>query len=231
MSLPQVVNTGRDVFRGAGLCRIKAEMTEDIHNWDPMSVDEVADLMSGVGVPWWIAGGWAIDLFLGRQTREHGDTDILIRRDDQLDVQAYLIGKGLLLYKTQQPGLAPWLPGEYQARPYDDIWSRWSLDTPWTLQIMLLCTDGNQWVFKRDPALRGPLDTLGRRSPSGVPYLGPHIQLLYKAKPETLDKDQSDFDLAVPRITREEQAWLLHHLETRLADDHPWAIRLRELIQ
>ncbi|MDP6778940.1 MAG: hypothetical protein QGI83_19460, partial [Candidatus Latescibacteria bacterium] len=77
-------------------------MPDDIHNWDPMSVEDVADLMSDIDLPWWIAGGWAIDLFLERQTRDHGDTDILIRREDQLDVQAYLSRKGLLLYKTQQ---------------------------------------------------------------------------------------------------------------------------------
>ena len=230
MPLLQVVNSGRDVFRGKGFDRIKAEMTEDIANWDPMSIDEVADLMSDVGVPWWIAGGWAIDLFLGKQTRSHGDTDILIRRGDQLEIQAYLSAKGLLLYKTQQPGLRPWLPGEFQPRPFDDIWCRWSVDTPWTLQLMLLCTDGDQWVFKRDPMLRGPLDTLGRRSASGVPYMSPHIQLLYKAKPETLAKDQSDFDLTVPRLTQEERAWLLHQLGQRLAEDHPWNIRLREFI-
>lgn len=59
-------------------------MNDDNHKWEPLSVEEVVDLMSGLQVPWWIAGGWAIDLFLGRQTRAHGDTDVLIRRDDQL---------------------------------------------------------------------------------------------------------------------------------------------------
>ena len=203
-------------------------MTDDTHNWDPMSVEDAAGLMSGLSVPWWIAGGWAIDLFLGRQTRSHGDTDILIRRGDQLEVQAYLSGKGLLLYKTQQPGLKPWLPGEFQSRPFDDIWCRWTTDTPWVLQLMLLDTDGDQWVFKRDPSIRGPLAELGQRTAANVPYLRPHIQLLYKAKPDTLAKDQSDFDLAVPQMSRDAQAWLLRRLERRFADGHPWIPMLRE---
>lgn len=32
--------------------------------------------------PWFIAGGWVIDIALGRVTREHGDIDICIFRED-----------------------------------------------------------------------------------------------------------------------------------------------------
>ncbi len=106
-------------------------MTEDVHNWEPLSVEETVDLMSGLRVPWWIAGGWAIDLFLGRQTRTHGDTDVLIRRDDQLEVQRYLADWDL--YKTQQPGLKPWPAGDFQRRPFDDIWCRRTPESPWAL--------------------------------------------------------------------------------------------------
>jgi hypothetical protein len=201
----------------------------DVHNWEPLSVEEAVALVSDLDVPWWIAGGWAIDLFLGRQTRSHGDTDILIRRCDQLTVQAHLADKGLLLYKTQQPGLKPWLPGEFQARPYDDIWCRWGLDSPWVLQLMLLDTDGDRWVFKRDPSIGGPLDALGSRTADGIPYMRPHIQLLYKAKAETLAKDQADFDHAVPCLRDEDQRWLLEQLERRFPTGHEWIAGLRKM--
>ena len=29
---------------------------------------------------WWVAGGWALDLFLGRMTRPHHDVDVAILR-------------------------------------------------------------------------------------------------------------------------------------------------------
>ncbi len=203
-------------------------MTDETYIWDPMSVEDAAELMSGVDVPWWIAGGWAIDLFLGRHTRAHGDTDILIRRDDQLAVQNHLADKGLQLYKTQQPGLKLWPHGEFIARPVDDVWCRWTPDGPWVLQLMLLFTDGDHWVFKRDSTIRGSLEDLGRQTPAGIPYMCPHIQLLYKAKRDTLAKDQSDFDLAVPRLHPEEQSWLLSHLEKRLPDCHPWIEQLKD---
>ncbi len=37
-------------------------------------------------VPWWIAGGWALDLFAGDQSRPHKDLDVGILRNDALHV-------------------------------------------------------------------------------------------------------------------------------------------------
>lgn len=59
-------------------------MPIDDTNWSPLSVQELARVLSGLGVPWWIAGGTALDLFLGETTRHHDDIDVQILRNDQL---------------------------------------------------------------------------------------------------------------------------------------------------
>ena len=33
-------------------------------------------LLAGLPAPWYVAAGWALDLFRGVQTREHGDIEI-----------------------------------------------------------------------------------------------------------------------------------------------------------
>jgi hypothetical protein len=43
----------------------------------------VAHLMQGFPGPWFVSGGWAIDLFVGRVTREHEDREVGIFRQDQ----------------------------------------------------------------------------------------------------------------------------------------------------
>lgn len=53
---------------------------------------EVASLLRNFKRPWFIAGGWAIDLFFGRVTRNHDDVDVAIFRGDQRELQAYLSG-------------------------------------------------------------------------------------------------------------------------------------------
>jgi uncharacterized protein CbrC (UPF0167 family) len=39
---------------------------------------EVAQHLAGISTPWCVAAGWALDLFRGIQTREHGDIEIAI---------------------------------------------------------------------------------------------------------------------------------------------------------
>ena len=41
--------------------------------WHPMDPAAAARILCAVDVPWWIAGGWALDLFVGTQTRAHKD--------------------------------------------------------------------------------------------------------------------------------------------------------------
>ena len=50
---------------------------------EPAAVDRVVAVMRRGDFWWGIAGGWAIDLWLGEQTREHHDIEVVVRRDDQ----------------------------------------------------------------------------------------------------------------------------------------------------
>ena len=43
----------------------------------------VNDLMTDFEGSWCIAGGWAIDLYLDKETRTHGDIEVLVFREDQ----------------------------------------------------------------------------------------------------------------------------------------------------
>jgi hypothetical protein len=46
--------------------------------WQPPSVAEVAAIFSAFEAPWWLAGGRAIELAVGKQLRDHVDIDVLI---------------------------------------------------------------------------------------------------------------------------------------------------------
>ncbi|HEU5374304.1 MAG TPA: hypothetical protein VFV38_02610 [Ktedonobacteraceae bacterium] len=56
--------------------------------WQPWQPEDVASFFSSLTVPWWIAGGWTLDLFLGVQTRAHEDIDVLFLRRDQHEIRA-----------------------------------------------------------------------------------------------------------------------------------------------
>ena len=44
----------------------------------PQDVLLVLDALESHDVPYWVAGGWGVDILLGRQTRSHDDLDIVI---------------------------------------------------------------------------------------------------------------------------------------------------------
>jgi hypothetical protein len=43
--------------------------------WEPLSPAALAGELKGLARRWWIAGGWAIDLHLGRRSRAHASVD------------------------------------------------------------------------------------------------------------------------------------------------------------
>ena len=52
--------------------------------WQAYSISEVKQLLKNAAFPWWIAGGLAIELFVGRALRPHADIDVLLLRKDQI---------------------------------------------------------------------------------------------------------------------------------------------------
>src|SRR6185437_16694799 len=44
--------------------------------WESWHPAQLATLLRGVTAPWYVAAGWAIDLFRGQQTREHEDLEM-----------------------------------------------------------------------------------------------------------------------------------------------------------
>lgn len=198
------------------------EGTHDPYYWQPLSVAEAVQLLRGLPAPWWISGGWAIDLFLGQQTRPHGDLDIQMLRPDQLIVQRHLAGWDLCMAGGGR--LRPWPSGQ----PLDDglhqAWCRPAAAAPWAMDIIFADTDGKHWVFRRNSRITGPLSELGRVTTDGIPYITPEVQLLFKAK-GLRPKDEADFALVLPRLAAASRQWL----SRALADTHPghpWLSRL-----
>ena len=71
-----------------------------------MTAPEVLDLLdrlSEVGVISWLDGGWGVDCLLGKQTRSHGDLDLVVRRDDLGTIEHVLHQVGFVV-------LRDWLP-------------------------------------------------------------------------------------------------------------------------
>ncbi len=199
-----------------------APTTKDLGHWNPMTPRQVADLLNGLSIPWWVAGGWALDLFIGRETRRHDDTDVEILKRDQLKLEGCL--EGWDLHSAARGVLGPWSPGEWLGKDINSVWCRRSPGEDWALQVMLADAQGGAWVYRRSPDITRPLQDVGLVTPDGIPYLAPEVQLLYKsAAPRP--KDEGDFELVLPRLCSDRRRWLANAL-SRAHPGHPWLARL-----
>jgi hypothetical protein len=199
-----------------------ANNRSDLGAWRPVRPAEGADWLSPIGVPWWIAGGWAVDLFAGDQSRLHEDLDIGVLRRDVPAVRAALSSWEFF---QATAGVLTRLPAG--GAPPSDVHSLWCRPTGtdlWTLELMLDESEGDMWLFRRQPEVRRALSTVFRWNSEGIPYLAPEIQLLYKAQ-RPRERDQADFNRIACRLDDAARIWLLDAL-VRIHPKHEWILAL-----
>jgi hypothetical protein len=195
-------------------------MDAELGSWSPLPPDELIGVMGTVEAPWWLAGGWALDAFLGRVTRRHEDTDVLILRADHVRVRHALAEWDA--HAADPPGsLRPWAVGEGLPARVQDVWLRRRPGDAWSFQFMIDETAGNQWIYRRDARVQRSLESLsGPASRKRCRVLAPEIQLLYKSR-AVREKDQADFSAVVPALDERQRAWLRDALRLT-APGHTW---------
>jgi hypothetical protein len=186
--------------------------------WHPLDPVAARRILRAVDVPWWIAGGWALDLFVGVQTRAHKDLDVGVLRRDAARFLAAL--PDFEFFEALRGSLHPLAPGGVPRATVNSLWGRPAGEPCWTLELMLDDADRENWVFRRDPSIRRPLADALRGTAEGTRYLAPEIQLLYKAK-DVRPEDQADFERIAPRLEAAATEWLRECI-SRLYPQHPW---------
>jgi uncharacterized protein (DUF952 family) len=186
----------------------------------------ILQVMTSFSCPWWVAGGWAIDSFLGQRSRPHADLEISLLSADQPALREHLQGWDLRVAANGM--LTPW-DGKPLTPPYHQLWVRqgkgpaltpddFSAD-PTMLDILIEAHVDDVWHYRRDGAIARPLQEFGGIR-NGVPFVRPEIALLYKAKAMRF-KDQRDFEAALPHLDNEAKQWLVSAIR-REKPQHPW---------
>jgi hypothetical protein len=188
----------------------------DLGHWEPLSVTATVDTLSGAPFPWWLCGGHALELHLGRTWRNHDDTDVGIARQDVFALRSVLGAWDI--HVAAGGHLEPWTGDElHAARHQNNLWCRRDVDGPWLLDVTIGEGDDDVWIYRRDPSIQFQWTDAVLRSPRGVPYLAPELQLLFKSK-DRREKDDIDAAEVIPQleIGRRDRLALL------LPSEHPW---------
>jgi hypothetical protein len=193
--------------------------------WDPWTPDEVAERLGHVDVRWYVVAGWAIDLFVGTQTRAHEDIEVGTPAAGFAAIRRALAGYGCdVVGSIEGEGGFRW-PIEHPA--FDEHFQTWFRDPDtgsYVLDVFRDPHDGDTWLCRRDTSIRLAYDELIRRSASGIPYMAPQVVLLFKAKHDR-EKDRADLASVRPLLSDAEVAWLRLGIET-VHPGHPWLTSL-----
>jgi hypothetical protein len=190
----------------------------DDAEWDAWTPAEAARRLRGVDVPWRVSAGWAIDLFLGGERREHDDLELAAPADcfdevaaalDELDF--HVVARGLAVPVADAGELA------------DEAHQTWGLDrgaNAWRVDVFREPGDGDEWVARRDASIRLAYDELIEHTADGIPYERPEVALLFKAK-HARAKDEADLAAVLPRLGADRRRLLADWLE-RVHPGHFW---------
>ncbi|TQJ46613.1 nucleotidyltransferase domain-containing protein [Streptomyces sp. SLBN-115] len=188
---------------------------------DAWAPEQAAERLGGVGAPWCIAAGWALDLFRGAPSRRHGDLEIAVPaagfpeiRDRFPEYAWDAVGSGRVWAGAGAEALA----ATHQTWLRDPVSGRFLFD------VFREPHEGMTWVCRRDEGLRLPYDAIIERTTDGIPYLVPELVLLFKAK-ATRPKDRADFDEVLPLLGRARRDRLGEWLD-RVHPGHPWLAEL-----
>jgi hypothetical protein len=189
--------------------------------------------MSSYRRPWALCGGWAIDAWLGRISRDHGDVDLSVFDADHEELADHLTGWQLIAHNStvDDGSTGLWdgrklpVPSHIHARspadagplPEDGICEP---AKGWWLDIQIDGIDGDEWVVRSEPRIVLPLAHAVRLSPWGVPVTAPETVLFLKAVAPRR-RDWRDFVACLPRLDAQQIAWLRDAIGRAYAD-HPW---------
>ena len=184
-------------------------------SFPPPQLEFVSAKLVRLRCRWAIAGGWGLDLFLGRVRRPHGDVDVAIFRDDQPALRDAL--PSWTFYLVSDRRLTAWTDGDQVPPAVHQLHAVAPDGT--RLELLLSDRSGEDWVYRRDPRIRRPLAS-ALLSASGLPVLAPEIVLLFKSKaPRAVDR--GDFADAAPSLDASQARWLRDALELT-APGHEW---------
>lgn len=211
-------------------------------------VHEANELLKNGGFNYAFCGGQALDMFLGYESRVHGDIDICAFWEDRDRIIEYMLSKGYKVYEMLGGGRAHPITGIIGlVRLKKNIFC--CLEDCPLVKTYPIEEDGNCWMefFHVGQTKLDYIEFLFNDKSTShfeysrnreitlelsqailfvedIPYLAPEIILLYKSTDTDREGYQQDFELAYQAMSREQKQWLQSALKREFPDGHKWIL-------
>jgi hypothetical protein len=199
---------------------------DEIDRWygafDALDPNTIGDFMAGFDRPWWIVGGWSIEVFTG-VSREHEDMDVSILASDATAFRLFL-GESWNPWNVDNGWFRPFDERFPDIAPDSQLWVRRDATSRWVLDMPLTPDVDGRWTNKRHPAHIEALEDVTWVAPDGHRYARPEVTLMFKARQDRA-KDVRDAELTIPMLDEDARRWLSRTV-AQWAPDHPWVTGL-----
>jgi Aminoglycoside-2''-adenylyltransferase len=192
----------------------------------PDPVRRVRELFAAFEPTWCLCGGWAVDAWIGRQTRAHRDLDVAVFQEAQGALFQHLDGWRLIGHETPDAEHQdPWDGRSFEVGAHIHA----SANDGFELDVQIEERSGDGWLLTREPRIQVPIARFAERPAWDLPTVAPEIILFYKAigsKPRDPSerprpRDEEDLGLLLPHLLDEQRRWLRDAV-SRVEPGHPW---------
>ncbi len=205
------------------------QQIEIVMNTSFALINNLANFLEPLDAEWFISGGWAIDLYLDRITRQRCDLDISVPVSRRLECIEFFLEKGWQIEGKLFGGFKTlWKLSDYT----EDIYYFWSFPKEADFISEYLDGKGNRriaynrefqseldymevffdevedtyFVYRGEPRVKRHVAQAileGKR----VKYLAPELVLLYKSN-RLSEKNLQDFGSVIGSLNEEQKSWL-----------------------
>jgi len=169
---------------------------------------KVKSIMDKFGYPWFIESGWAIDLFLDKETRIHENIEIGIYRKHQMQLyrffdkrKKYYINNKSRIGKQEKK---EWNK-EYLQLPIYELYIEYMGEE---IKVLLNERDENNWIYRLNDKIVLDEKKVIQFTDSRIPYLCAEIVLLNKTN-KMKDKDIEDISSVSKKMNEAQIKWLI----------------------
>lgn len=215
-------------------------------------INKAAQLVNGIGCDWSFCGGYAIDLFLGRETRPHYDLDISTYWPHRDNIIRHMQETGWTVYEACGGGMVHRiidLAGQkrlkrnifcvaegntnFHLKDCGNEMFRCEIERiPQTrldyIEFLFNTRTDRAFIYARNKKVTRAIEKAVLYNGS-IPYLAPELVLLYKSTDIKREGYQQDFELARQKMSPEGKTWLREALEICYPGNHPWKADLEDI--
>lgn len=208
-------------------------------------LEKAKELLKNADFRWAFCGGYAIDLFLDRETRKHGDIDICVLENDRNKIADFMLSCGWNVYQFLGQGKVRRLhaggssePGRnlmcvkdgcslvkfYPCGENDVFWHEFfhtGMEKLDYLEFLFGNMRNDEYIFNQKLNITREMQKAVLYN-GDLPYIAPEVALMYKASNADNPEYQRDYEAAVPWLGKEQMLWLHEGLKKLYPQGHCW---------